>query len=128
MTRTRSAFRSTLTIAINYFTSSSRNTITSNRADNPQRTNTRESKAVCSPTHRSETSRLKNIYKNTVEGRHEASSVVAQLGEGIEPPIQLLNSLYRSGRNQDAKRVSFDADYRDQLLCELLPALFALCV
>ena len=89
-----------------------------------------------------ETSRLKNIYKNTVEGRQEMSSVLAQYceeakaqwielgekrgekrgrGEGIEKLTQLFNILYSRGRDQDAKRVSIDADYRDQLLHEFFP-------
>ena len=85
-----------------------------------------------------ETSRLKNIYKNTVEGRQEMSSVLAQYceeakaqwielgekrgrGEGIEMLTQLFNILYSRGRDQDAKRVSIDADYRDQLLHEFFP-------
>ena len=42
-------------------------------------------------------------------------------GEGIEKLTQLFNILYSRGRDQDAKRVSIDADYRDQLLHEFFP-------
>ena len=89
-----------------------------------------------------ETSRLKNIYKNTVEGRQEMSSVLSGVltdvyndgygngrvegrvegrGEGIEMMMELYNKLLQLRRPLDAQRVMTDRGYLNEQLHVFFP-------
>ena len=63
-------------------------------------------------------------YKETEEGIQTICSVMEDLRkegmqQGLDQGIELMAKLYSLGRNEDAKRVQTDLEYRAQLMKEL---------
>ena len=63
-------------------------------------------------------------YKETEEGIQTMCSVMEDLRKegmqrGLDQGIELMAKLYSLGRNEDAKRVQTDLEYRAQLMKEL---------